>query len=151
MALLNLTPSQNCYALIRSCEAFESKPYSDLAGIPTIGYGTTVYPNGQNVKLSDPECTAEQAEQYLEHDLQAAARAVNLVKVPLNQNQFDALCSFTYNEGVGAFKRSTLLKLLNTGDYLGASAELLKWCYSGKNMIFGLLVRRRKEQKLFLS
>jgi len=81
-----------------------------------------------------------------------AEDAVNrLVKVELTQNQFDMLVSFVFNVGEGQFKRSTLLRLLNQGDYEGAANELPKWKFDNGKMIQGLLNRRLEEQKIFLA
>ena len=86
-----------------------------------IGYGTTVI-NGVKVKKGDTY-TVEQAKSYMTQDLKKFESAVNTAaKVPLNQNQFDALVSLTYNIGIGAFKDSTLLKKLNNKDYAGTAA-----------------------------
>jgi lysozyme len=74
-----------------------------------------------------------------------------LVKVKLNQNQYDALVSFTFNLGVGALQKSTLLKKLNAGDYLGAAAQFPRWVYANKQKLPGLVTRRNEEKKLFLS
>ncbi|EXI11606.1 phage lysozyme family protein, partial [Acinetobacter sp. 723929] len=107
--------------LISGFEDTRFKAYDDGVGIWTIGTGTTVYPNGVKVKQGDT-CTPEQAKAYFKHDLAKFEKTVNeSVTVPLNQNQFDALVSLTYNIGAGALKNSTLLKLLNKGDYKGAA------------------------------
>src|SRR5690349_12536176 len=102
--------------LIKSFEGLFLKPYLCPAKVPTIGYGTIMYPNGKKVTLQDPEITQAQAEQYLEHEVNEKAAGVEkCVTIPINQNQFDALVSFAYNLGVGALQKSTLLKLLNAG------------------------------------
>jgi lysozyme len=85
-------------------------------------------------------------------DMQIFCAAVSsLVKVPLNQNQFDALVSFTYNCGSGALKGSTLLRKLNNGDYDGAAAEFPRWTKGGGVVLPGLVRRRAAEMHLFLS
>ena len=86
--------------LIKEFESFRAAPYLCSAGVPTIGYGTTVYPNGMKVKLSDQKITQQLAESFLQCHVNAIEKDVlNLVKVPLKQNQFDALVSFAYNVG----------------------------------------------------
>ena len=95
--------------LICSFEGLELKAYDDGVGVWTIGFGTTIYPNGIKVKKGDT-CTLEQAKVYMAHDLKKFESAVNsAVTVPINQNQFDALVSLAYNIGTGAFEKSTLL------------------------------------------
>ena len=135
--------------LIKGFEGKRLKAYDDGVGIWTIGFGTIKYPNGLRVKKGDT-CTESQAEQYLRNDLVVFENAINrLVKVPLNQNQFDALASFTYNLGEGNLSKSTLLKKLNAKDYKGAAAEFPKWNKAGGKVMQGLVNRRAKERKLF--
>ena len=71
------------------------------------------------------------------------------IKVPVAQNQFDAMCSLAYNIGTGSFLKSTLLKKVNAGDFIGASEEFLKWNKSGGKELLGLTRRRKREQDLF--
>lgn len=88
----------------------------------------------------------------MHHDLARFERAVSSsVKVPLTQNQFDALVSLTYNIGPGAFKHSTLLKLLNQGDYAGASQQFDVWIKAGGQTVQGLVNRRAVEKAYFLK
>lgn len=137
--------------LISSFEGTRFKAYDDGVGFWTIGTGTTVYPNGVKVKQGDT-CTPEQAKTYFKHDLAKFEKAVNeSVTVPLNQNQFDALVSLTYNIGSGAFKDSTLLKRLNKGNYQGAAEQFLVWNKAGGKVMKGLVRRREAEQALFLK
>ena len=135
------------------CE-FEGKrlvAYDDGVGVWTIGFGTIKYPNGVRVKKGDT-CTLEQAKEYMRHDLIEFEHTVNSsVKVPLNQNQFDALVSLAYNIGSSAFKSSTLVKKLNTGDYQGAADQFNVWINAGGKRIQGLVNRRDREKLLFLS
>ena len=135
------------------CE-FEGKrlaAYDDGVGVWTIGFGTIKYPNGVRVKKGDT-CTLEQAKEYMRHDLIEFEHTVNSsVKVPLNQNQFDALVSLAYNIGSSAFKSSTLVKKLNTGDYQGAADQFNVWINAGGKRMQGLVNRRDKEKLLFLS
>lgn len=133
--------------LICSFEGLELKAYLDSANIWTIGYGTIIR-NGVKVKKGDT-CTIEQAKAYMASDLKSFEAAVNKVKVPLNQNQFDALVSLTYNIGVNAFANSTLLKKLNAQDYKGAAAQFDVWNKVKGKVVQGLLNRRAKERKLF--
>lgn len=133
---------------------FEGKrlvAYDDGVGVWTIGFGTTVYPNGIKVKKGDT-CTEAQAKAYMAHDLKKFESAVNnAVKVSLNQNQFDALVSLAYNIGTGAFSKSTLVKKLNANDIRGAADQFDVWVNAGGKRMQGLVNRRAKEKALFLS
>lgn len=137
--------------LICGFEGLELKAYDDGVGVCTIGYGTTIYPHGKAVQYGDT-CTIEQAKNYMQYDLRRFEQAVNAaVNVPLNQNQFDALLSLSYNIGIGAFKNSTLLKLLNASDYHAASHQFDVWIKAGGKTVQGLVNRRAVEKTLFLK
>ena len=133
---------------------FEGKrlaAYDDGVGVWTIGFGTTVYPNGIKVKKGDT-CTEAQAKAYMAHDLKKFESAVNnTVKVPLNQNQFDALVSLAYNIGTNAFSKSTLVKKLNANDIRGAADQFDEWVNAGGKRMQGLVNRRAREKALFIS
>lgn len=140
-------------ALIKAFEGFSAKAYRCVANVPTIGYGTTRYPDGRTVKDLD-EISEEQAEVFLRDECSDIAKEMDkLVKVPLNQNQADALISFCYNLGCGAFAESTLLKKLNQEDYQGAANELPRWnkavVKGVKQEVSGLTRRRAEEKVLF--
>jgi lysozyme len=97
-------------------------------------------------------CTQQQAEQWLMQDVQAAASAVSrLVTVPMTQGEFDALVDFVFNLGAGSLQHSTLLRLLDAGDYHGAALEIVKWDRAGGKEVAGLLRRRQAEQVEFMS
>ncbi|ENU59680.1 MULTISPECIES: lysozyme [Acinetobacter] len=137
--------------LICGFEGLELKAYDDGVGVCTIGYGTTIYPHGKAVQYGDT-CTIEQAKNYMQYDLRRFEQAVSAaVNVPLNQNQFDALVSLSYNIGIGAFKNSTLLKLLNASDYHAASHQFDVWIKAGGKTVQGLVNRRAVEKLLFNS
>lgn len=137
--------------LIGQFEGLRLNAYDDGVGVWTIGWGTTVYPNGQKVKKGD-KITLDQAKQYKAHDLVKFEKAVNdAVKVSLNQNQFNALVSLAYNIGVSAFTNSTLLKRLNEGDYKAAADQFLVWVNAGGKRMQGLVNRRNKEREVFLK
>ena len=143
-----MNPSENAYRIIEDFEGYSDKAYPDpgTLGFPyTIGFGHTTA-----VGPSDT-CTREQAEAWLHEDVANAANAVNdYVTVPLTQNQFDALVSFTYNLGAHNLNRSTLLTKLNKGDIEGAADEFLKWDMAGGHVMAGLDKRRHRERELFL-
>ena len=137
--------------LICEFEGEQLIAYDDGVGIWTIGFGTTIYPNGIKVKKGDT-CTEAQAKSYMAHDLKKFEQAVNgAVNIPLNQNQFDALVSLAYNIGTGAFNKSTLVKKLNAGDIRGAADQFDVWVNAGGKRMQGLVNRRAKEKELFLK
>lgn len=145
--------SQNCLDLIKKWEGFRDTAYLDPVGIPTIGYGTIRYPSGKKVQIGDV-LSEQEAEAFLHLECEKTAKIVSeLVNVPLNQNQFDALVSFCYNVGVGAFQESTLRKKLNAGDNLEAAQEFDNWVFATENgvkrKLEGLVNRRRDEKTLF--
>ncbi len=142
--------SNNCTNLTVDSEGLELKPYLCPAKIPSIGYGSTSYPDGTRVTMQDKPITKARAIEILNYDLIRFEGYVNsYVKVPLTQNQFDALVDFTYNLGPGNLQSSTLLRKLNAGDYAGASAEFPSWVKGGGKVLPGLVTRRAKEQALF--
>lgn len=141
----NLNYSANGRSLTEASEGLRLTSYQDSVGVWTIGFGHT----GPDVH-PDMICTQEQADAWLEQDVQGAVHVVNsVVTVVLNQNQFDALVDFVFNLGSGNFQSSTLLKLLNSGDYEGASGQFPLWNHAGGVVLSGLTVRRLAEQKLF--
>jgi lysozyme len=132
-------------ALIKSFEGLELRAYKCPADVLTIGYGST----GPHVK-PNMVITEKQAEDLLRQDLVRFERAVTrLVTVPISQNQYDALVSFTFNLGEGNFSRSTLLKRVNARDFSGAQKEFAKWNRAGGIVLAGLTRRRAAEAKLF--
>lgn len=138
---------------IQEFEGLRLKAYLDTAGVPTIGWGSTRYLNGTRVKMGDV-VTRKQADDLLYHTVMGFEAEVNsLIKVPLNQHQFDALVSFQYN--TGALSISTLLKKLNAKDYQGAADQFPAWNKITKNgikVVSDTLVKRRAiERRLFLT
>lgn len=130
--------------IIKQFETLQLNAYVCPAGKLTIGYGHTA-----SVSLFQT-ITEEEAERLLQADCSNAEDAVrNYVTAPLTDNQFSALVSLVFNIGQGAFRRSTLLKRLNKGDYGGASAQFLVWRKSGPKVLAGLVKRREAEQSLF--
>ena len=138
--------SQNGIDLIKRFEGCRLEAYKCPAGVWTIGYGHTA-----GVKKGD-KISQELAEVYLKKDLYIRCTQVsNLVKVPLTQNQFDALLSLEYNIGITYFKSSTLLRLLNQGKYNDAANQFDRWVYANKKKLAGLVKRRAAEKALFLK
>ena len=144
-----MTPSKNCYDLIKEFEGCKLEAYPDPgtgAEPITIGIGHT-----GGIKLG-MTITQEQADEYLVSDVSHAANSVNqMVSVDMTQDEFDALCSFAFNLGVGNLKSSTLLKKLNAGDKQGAADQFLVWNKAAGHVMAGLTRRREAERALFLS
>lgn len=134
--------------LMHSFEKCVLRVYDDGYGFPTIGWGHLVKP-GEKF----PETiTQQRADEIFAADVAWAEQAVNdALTVTVNQNQFDALVSLCFNIGAGNFKGSTLVKLVNRGDFAGAANEFGKWRKSAGQVSKGLIRRREAEKKLFQS
>jgi lysozyme len=140
--------------LIASYEGWVDHPYNDPSRYATIGYGHLLHTSP--VTAADRgqwgTITPARGIELLKQDAAVAENAIRThVKVPLTQNEFDALVSFIFNVGAGAFAGSTLLKRLNAGDHHGAADELLKWNRSAGRVLPGLDRRRHEERALFLK
>ena len=136
--------TDNCIQLIKRFEGLYLKAYFCPAGVLTIGYGHT-----RGVKPGE-EINELQAEIYLKEDVEACEIQLNYLTLPINQHQFDALCSFIFNLGIGNFMQSTLLKKLKAGDKTAAD-EILRWDKSGGKVLPGLTARRKAEYDLFCT
>jgi lysozyme len=137
--------SQNGEEFIKNNEGLKLTPYSDLGqhGGHDIGYGHYFAP-GASVPTS---ITQQEADAYFAEDIQTVENDINsLVTVSLNQNQYDALADFVYTIGQPKFSSSTLLKLLNQGDYSGAAQQFMVW-----RLPPSIIGRRQKEMTLFNS
>ena len=140
-----MKPSERGLALIRQFEGLRLSAYKCSAGISTIGWGTT-----KGVKMGDT-ITRDEADRLLLEDAQRFADHVKaLVKVPLNQNQVDALVAFVYNIGPAAFGKSTMLKLINQGLLEDAALQFVRWNKAGGQVLAGLTRRRIAERELLL-
>ena len=138
--------SQECIDLVKFFEGFEPKAYLCPANVWTIGYGRT-----KNVKEGD-ELTELQAERDLLEELdEFAEQVLNTVKISLDQNELDALTSWTYNLGVGNLQSSTLLKKLNSGDKNSVPSEMVTWNKAAGKVLAGLTRRREAEAKLWVK
>jgi lysozyme len=130
--------------LIRHFEGCRFDAYLCPAGVWTIGYGHTA-----NVKEGD-RVNQEAAEAFLIEDLEKFEQAVaRLVKVPVTQQQFDALVSFTFNLGAGNLAASTLLRKLNNYQYIEVPEQMMRWVRAGGQVLDGLVKRRAAEAALF--
>ena len=132
--------------LIKHFEGCELEAYKCPAGVWTIGYGHI-----KGVK-EGMTITEQQAEEMLKSELNEYEGYINnLVTTELNQNQFDAMVSWVYNLGGGNLKASTLLKVLNAGDYAGVPAQMMRWNKAGGKVLEGLTRRRQAEADLFAT
>lgn len=134
--------------LIKEFEGCILKQYKDAVGLWTIGWGHLIKEGEQ----FPSRITQEEADSLLLKDLRIFEEGVSrLVRVPLSQNQFDALVSFSFNVGLGALERSTLLKKLNQGKVGETAEEFKKWNKAGGKVLRGLTRRRSAEEALFKS
>jgi len=130
--------------LIRHFEGCRFDAYLCPAGVWTIGYGHTA-----DVKEGD-SIDQEAAEAFLIEDLEKFEQAVTrLVEVPLTQQQFDALVSWTFNLGAGNLAESTLLRKLNNYQYAEVPEQMMRWVRAGGQVLDGLVRRRAAEAALF--
>lgn len=151
----------NGYKLITDFEGLSLKPYLCSAGVPTIGYGNTFYPNGRKVTMKDIPITKEYAFEIFKFVADLFAKDVaSLIKSQVTQNQFNALVSFAYNlgtdidadniaEGLGD---STLLKKVNINpNDLTIKQEFLKWNKAAGKVVNGLTKRRIREAEIYFT
>lgn len=145
--------SQKGLDLIKKYEGFKSEPYLCPAHIPTIGFGSTYYSDGIKVKLTDPPISLEEASNLLEELLEPYEKSIDsYMRDDINQNQFDALCSFAYNCGINALKNSSLLRMINVNPTNPRiKDEFMKWNRGGGRVLSGLAKRRAEEAKLYFS
>lgn len=139
------------YRFIMDREKLRLEAYQPIVGDRwTIGWGTTFYPDGSPVRPGD-RCTKEQADEWLVHHVEErCVRPLNeALRVPVNQQMFDALVSWVYNVGEEAMLTSTLMRKLNQHDYLGAHDEFDRWVFAQGKRSQGLQNRRDAEQELF--
>ena len=141
------------YLLITEFEGYSAKPYLCSAKVPTIGYGNTYNTDGKRVTMIDKEKNKQQAfEMFKVIADRFAFKVSNLVKTPLNQNQFNACVSLAYNIGMANFMNSTLLKLVNKNhnDIL-IGLEFKRWNKVNKKEVTGLTRRRNYEADIYFS
>ena len=144
-----MKPSQKAVDLIKQFEGFRANAYLCPANVPTIGYGSTSWGNGQKVKMGEI-VSMSTAEKLLLVDLEKRSKA--LQGLNLNQNQFDALLSFIYNVGIGAFKRSRLLsKIRQNPEDVTIRHEFMRWINKGSSFERGLTRRRDAEANLYYA
>lgn len=140
--------------LCRRFEGFRSKPYLCPAGVPTIGYGSTYYPNGRKVTLQDPAIEEPAARNLLMQELfhtyapGVIRQCPVLLVVAATEKDFrklNAIVDFAYNLGIGRLQTSTLKRKINAQDWEGAKEQLMLWTRGGGKVLPGLVKRRQAE------
>lgn len=138
--------------LIKQFEGVRNRPYRCSAKLWTVGVGHLI---GDGKSLPDSwnkTFTAEEINALLIRDLNRFERGIRMyIKVPLRQCEYNALCSFAFNLGLGTLQRSTLRQKINRGDKESAAKEILKYCRAGGKIIKGLQRRREAEYQMFLG
>jgi len=136
--------SQQGIDLIKSFEGCKLKPYKDVVGLLTVGYGHRL------ADADNRDYTQEEVDEFLRSDLERFEHGVlTYVTVPLTQGQFDSLVCFSYNLGLGTLQRSTLRQKILSGDGEGAAKEILRFDKAGGVVVKGLTRRRQAEYRLF--
>ncbi len=137
--------------VIKDFEGYSSKPYLCPANIPTIGYGNTMYANGERVTMDDPEIDQKEAKKMLMDTVKSVEKQVkNVVEVKLPAHKLAALISFTYNVGIGNFSNSTLLAWVNSNpDFPRIPEQFRRWNKGGGKILNGLIRRREAEIELW--
>ncbi len=151
---MNLTLAE---ALCRRFEGFRAKPYLCPAGVATIGYGSTYYPDGRRVTLIDPPITEPVARALLMHELAhtfapgVVRQCPGLLALAMRTGdwgKFNAIVDWAYNLGVGRLQTSTLRRKINAQDWDGVREQLMLWTRAGGQVMRGLVLRRQAEVDL---
>ena len=138
--------------LIKRFEGVRNRPYRCSAGLWTVGVGHLIGDGKSLPESWNRTFTEEEINALLVRDLSRFERGVGMyIKVPLRQHEYDALCSFAFNLGLGTLQRSTLRQKINRNDKEGAAKEILKYCRAGGKIIKGLQRRREAEYQMFLG
>ena len=138
--------------LIKLYEGYSSSPYLCPANHWTIGYGAIWGMDDKRVTEDHPDINEDQADYLLRRDVKKSEMAVlRHIRVPLEDGQFNALCSFVFNLGSGALQSSTLRRKINRGDYIGAANEIPRWVFAGGRKLKGLVRRREHERLMFIG
>jgi lysozyme len=152
---ITMTPSEKCYQVIKHYESCRLRAYKDVAGIPTIGWGSILYPDGRKVKMGEG-ITQEMADYMLKFEVAEKCKGVVKIIPKLKQCQFDACVSLSYNIGLGGFGSSTALRLIkkNPNDPdIGRAIMMWDKAYNPKTKkkesFAGLVARRRSEVWLY--
>jgi lysozyme len=144
-------PRPSAAKIIKEFEGYSSEPYLCPANIPTIGYGNTMYSNGERVTMDDKEIDKKEADKMLLDTIKSVEKQVkNVVEVKLPAHKLAALISFTYNVGIGNFSKSTLLAWLNSNpNYSEIPSQFRRWNKGGGRVLKGLIRRREAEIELW--
>ncbi|MEB5476008.1 glycoside hydrolase family protein [Acinetobacter pollinis] len=147
-----LTASSALFLGVRTDEGFTSKPVRPTQGdVPTIGHGTTVYPNGKAVTMHDKPISRQTADYYLKHHISKVEKQFkhSIPHVKLAQSEYDAYIDFVYQFGIGTFNQSSMRTNLLQGNYVQACKSLLKYkyvagrdCSIRSNNCYGVYVRQ---------
>lgn len=138
--------------LIKRFEGVRSRPYRCSAKLWTVGVGHLIGDGKSLPEAWNRTFTEEEINALLIRDLNRFERGIRMyIKVPLRQCEYDSLCSFAFNLGLGTLQRSTLRQKINRGDKEGAAKEILKYCRAGGKIIKGLQTRREAEYRMFLG
>ena len=138
-------------ALIRRFEGFRAKAYLDAAGVWTIGYGHTSAAGAPHVR-SGMKITRKEGERILGRDIAIFASGVqSLLARPLSESQFSALVSFAYNVGLENFRKSSVLRAVNAGDFAAVPRRLSLWVKCRGRVLSGLVRRRAAEAAMFIE
>jgi lysozyme len=146
--------SQNCINTLKQVEGFSATPYLDSGNVPSIGYGTTYYPDDSRVTMVDKAITQTQADDYLRYSVDKCVDKLNqYLTAQLTQSQFDACVLIAYNIGNNAFDNSTLLQTINNNpnDLINIYIQFKRWIYVGGKVVRGLENRREIESQLYSS
>lgn len=136
---------------ITQFEGFRAAPYRDSTGLPTIGYGTIHYQNNIPVRMTDGPITKSDALAALKQHITSHISPYLDTIQGLNQYQYDGLCSFCYNLGIGALDKSSLKHVLFSSNKEEITADFEKWDQASGHVLAGLLNRRQHEAKLYTT
>ena len=138
--------------IIKKYEGCSLSLYLDPIGIPTIGYGSIWGLDHNRLAVGHRDITEYEAEYLLKRELRQTENAVaSMVRSPLTENQFSAICCLVYNVGSGRFRSSTIRMKINRSNFEGAANEFWKWRRAGGKILRGLVRRRAEEKLLFLK
>jgi lysozyme len=147
MSVNNYAYSPTGIALTKSFEQCRLKAYQDSGGVWSVGWGDTGPDIVEGTVWTQAECDLALTARLAEF----VANVNHYVTEPINQNQFDALVDFDYNDGQGALEGSTLLRLVNQGQFSAAATQFGLWIHDNGKVLEGLVRRRAAEQRLFMT
>lgn len=136
--------------IARLFEGFKAKPYRCPANVPTIGFGTTIYPTGRKVSMSDQPITMDTADTYLSYEMKKAILStIKYCPILLtDEKRLAAIADFVYNLGAGRLQSSTLRRKINQQNWSEVKKQLMRWTRGGGRVLSGLVKRRTVEASL---